>query len=259
MIAVHVNDPTLRRALLRAARPDEDVFDGTLAREGVEFGAPRLLVLEEGLRWRGRRGRCPELEIGAARLRDWEHARRALELPPTRLDFTTDRLSALVEAHARRGTDVDRTLSDLSRAAGVRLPEPLVGFARRVMEFAYHYRSLHPLANACGTSRGALKARFRRRDLATPSTWLRWFRILAVADALADRDVTIAAAARRLGFSSDGNLCRMLGEVTGMTPTEMRDPSGRRRLQMMFVQQYLSESHLEGWATLDDLFRRRAA
>ena len=30
-------------------------------------------------------------------------------------------------------------------------------------------------------SRGALKARFRRRDLPSPSTYLRWFRILAVA------------------------------------------------------------------------------
>ena len=259
MIVAHVNDPTLRRAVLRAASSEEDVFDGVLARQAVEFGSPRILILEEGLRWRGRLDRVPVLEIGADRLRDWESARRGMELPPTRLEYTTLRLGALVESIARRGARVDRTLADLSRAAGVRLPEPLAGFGRRVMEFSHHYRSLHPLATACGTSRGALKARFRRRDMPTPSTCLRWFRIIAVADVLSDPDVTIAAAARRLGFSSDGNLCRMIGEVTEMTPTEMRFDAGRRRLHLMFAELHLGERDLEGWATLDDLFRRRAA
>ena len=259
MIAVHVSDPTLRRAVLRAASPEEDVFDGVLARDAVEFGTPRLLVLEEGLRWRGRFDRAPVLEIRGAMLREWDGARRALELPPTRLEFVTDRLAALMESSASRGSGADRTLAELSRAAGARLPEPLRGFGRRVMEFSHHYRSLHSLAEACGTSRGALKARFRRRDLATPSTCLRWFRIFAVADLLSDPEVTVAAAARRLGFTSDGNLCRMLSAVTGMTPTRMRDPAGWRALLLDFAGRHLGPDDLEGWATLDDLFRRRAA
>ena len=37
------------------------------------------------------------------------------------------------------------------------------------------------VAAACDTSRGALKARFRRRGLPSPSTYLRWFRVFAVA------------------------------------------------------------------------------
>jgi len=127
------------------------------------------------------------------------------------------------------------------------------------MEFSRHYRTLHALAEACGTSRGALKARFRRRDLATPSTFQRWFRIFAVADLLSDPDITVAVAARRLGFTSDGNLCRMLGSVTGMTPTEMRDPAGWRQLLLVFAGRHLGPEDVEGWATLDELFRRRAA
>jgi AraC-like DNA-binding protein len=259
MIAVHLADPTLRRAVLRAASPEEDVFDGVVAREAVEFGAPRLLILEEGLRWRGRRDACPVLEIGARRMREWESSRVALELPPTRLGHTTERLRALIGATALRGSAVDRTLAELSRAAGVRLPEPLRSFARRVMEFSHRYRSLHPLAEACTTSRGALKARFRRRGLPSPSIYLRWLRILAVADLLADEKITIATSARRLGFTSDGNLCRALRNLTGMTPTELRQAPGRQRLLLTFAAQHLTPEDLEGWATLDDLFARRAA
>jgi AraC-like DNA-binding protein len=259
MIAAHVSDPTLRRAVLRAASPEEDVFDGALAREAAEFGSPRLLIVEEHLRWRGRRDACPVLVIGAERMREWEAARLALELPPTRLVHVTERLGALIEGTAVRGSVVDRTLAELSRAVGVRLPPPLRGFARRVMEFSHHYRSLHPLAEACGTTRGALKARFRRRGLASPSTCLRWFRVFAVADLLSDEEVTVATAARRLGFTSDGNLCRMLASVTGMTPTELRPASGWHRLLLTFAGTHLTPEHVEGWATLEELFRRRAA
>jgi AraC-like DNA-binding protein len=104
-----------------------------------------------------------------------------------------------------------------------------------------------------------LKARFRRRELPTPSTYLRWFRLLAVANHLADPEVTVAVAARRHGYTSDGNLCRALKNVAEMTPTELRTASGRQRLLVDFTRACLMPDHLEGWASFDELFRRRAA
>ena len=76
---------------------------------------------------------------------------------------------------------------------------------------------------------------------------------------MSDRTVTVAAAARRLGFTSDGNLCRMLWSVSSMTPTEVRTLTGWRRLLITFTWQHLSADDREAWSTLDDLFRSRAA
>ena len=125
------------------------------------------------------------------------------------------------------------------------------------MEFPVRYRNLHSVSDACGVTRGALKARFRRRQLASPYTYQRWFRIIAVAHLLADRSVTVAAAARRMGFTSDGNLCRMMGNVCGMTPTELRTVHGWNRLLISFAWLHLTPEALEAWAELE-LFAVRA-
>jgi len=260
MIVVQVTDPNLRKAAVRAAHPEEDVVvEQRLAVEAIELGFPRL-VIRDGLR----RSQpldtvVPVLEIDDATLRRWDLERRVQELPPTRLDHLTDSLRTAIEIESEGATWVDRAFGDLSRAAGARLPYPLRAFGRRVMEFPIHYTSLHPLAAACGTSRGAIKARFRRRGLTSPSTYLRWFRMMAVADLLSDRSVTVAGAARRLGFTSNGNLCRMMLTVTGVTPTEARTLRGWNRLLITFAWQHLSGDDLEGWAALDELFDHRAA
>ena len=83
--------------------------------------------------------------------------------------------------------------------------------------------------------------------------------MLALSAHLSDRSVTVAAAARRLGFTSDGNLCRMLWSVTGMTPTEVRTVVAWRRLLIAHAWEYLGPDELEAWAQLDDLFGRHAA
>lgn len=259
MIVVQVVDPTLRRAALRACSREEDVVTGPLTYEAIEFGFPRLVIREHGGGWHPPSPKVRVVDIEPSTLRAWEASRRAMDLPPTRLEHLSGQLSQLIEQRAERRTAVGRALADVSRAAGGRLPLPLTGFARRVMEFPWHYRSLHPVAEVCGSSRGALKARFRRRGLATPTTYLRWFRVLAVASLMSDRTVTVAAAARRLGFTSDGNLCRMLWSVSSMTPTEVRTLTGWRRLLITFTWQHLSADDREAWSTLDDLFRSRAA
>jgi len=260
MIVVQVADSHLKRAVCRGAHPEEDVIlDRDLAVDAIERGFPRLVIREAGSRY----GPVPTgtqlLEVDEGTLRRWEMERRSIELPPSRLVHTTARLTALMERVGGERAPADRVLADLTRAAGARLPLPLRAFGRRILEFPVHYTTLHEVADACGTSRGALKAKFRRRGLDSPYTYLRWFRVMAVADLLSDRSITVAAAAQRLGFTSDGNMCRSMLSLTGMTPTEVRTLPGWNRLLITFAWTYLSEDALKGWVELDDLFVRRVA
>lgn len=257
MIVVQVSDPNLRKAVRRAAHPEEDVVtDGRHVLDAIDQGFPRLLVKSDDVRLPRLPSTLPVLALDAPTLRRWEAERRATELPPTRLDFTTRRLKTLVECTALDGTWVDGALAELTRAAGTQLPRPLRSFARRILEFPVHYNNLHPLSDACGVTRGALKARFRRRELASPSTYQRWFRTMAVAHLLSDRSITIATVARRTGFTSDGNLCRMMATVCGMTPTEVRTVHGWNRLLISFAWLHLTPQALEAWSGLDELFER---
>lgn len=260
MIVVQASDRHLRRAVLRAAHPEEDVVaDPETAVDAIERGFPRLVVRDAEHQWPPIPSQVRVSMVRDSTLERWDSERRAAELPPSRLDHLTERMSATIEGTAADRSWADRALAELTRAAGRRLPLPLRSFGRRVLEFPSHYTSLHPLAHACGMSRGALKARFRRRDLSTPSTYLRWFRLMAVSHVLADREVTVAEAASRLGFTSAGNLCRMMWSVIEMTPTDVRSLRGWNRLLITFAWTHLSSRHVEAWATLEDLFERRTA
>lgn len=245
---------------MRAAHWEEDVvMDPRLVVDALEKGFPRLVVRDTVRNWPIIPADVRVLDVGPAVLDRWEAARKASELPPTRLEHLTERIESAIARSAVDRTWVDAALAELSRAAGRRLPSALRGFGRRVMEFPSHYTTLRPLADTCRTSRGALKALFRRRDLSTPSTYLRWFRLMAVGRVLADREVTVAEAASRLGFTSDGNLCRMMWGVCEMTPTEVRSHKGWNRLLITFAWSHLTSDHLEAWSTLDDLFEQRSA
>ncbi len=261
MIVARVTDPYVRRALLAAANPEEDVVvEPVLVAESLQSGFPRLLVGGSGADWpEDAAYGVPVLRLDDALLRRWEAERRAVEVLPPRVEFFASRLSALIEGSAADATWVDSALADLSRAAGARLPAPLRTFARRIMEFPGRYTTLHDVAEACGMSRGALKARFRRRGLASPYTYLRWFRIMAAAAVLSDRSVTVGAAAHRLGFTSSGNLCRMMASLADQTPTEVRTVRGWQRLLISFAWIHLTPEALEAWADLDRLFHRQAA
>jgi AraC-like DNA-binding protein len=185
--------------------------------------------------------------------------RRSHEVPPPRVDYLAGRLRLLVARDTDGPTWVDRALADLSRAAGARLPGPLRTVGRRVMEFPLHYADLHGLAVATGMSRGALKARFRRRGLPSPAHYVRWFRVLAAAQLLADRKVTTMDAAHRLGFTTGGNFCRTIKAVSGFTSSDVRSVQGWNRLIVTFAWRALQRDALEQWATLDELFARAAA
>jgi AraC-like DNA-binding protein len=260
MIVARVSDPLLRKALCAAAHAEEDVVtEAGLVSDALQCGFPRLLVRAGGFRSTEPPEGIPVLDLDDVMLGRWEAERRSEELPLPRLDFLTRRLQGLVERSAREATWVDTALADLSRAAGARLPLPLRAFARRVLEFPIHYTTLHPIAKSCGVTRGALKARFRRRGLGSPYAYLRWLRIIAVAEVLSDRSVTVAAAAARLGFTSDGNLCRMMASLTRLTPTDVRTVHGWNTLLISFAWKHLTPDALDAWAGLDGLFERRVA
>ena len=262
MIVALLSDPYLRTVVAGAARPDEDVvFDPVLAMSALERGFPRLLVRSRVREqpFSGTRSDLPVFALDRSLLRSWEGDRLGRGVPAPRLEYLTTRLRDVIDKQQHGVSWVDRTLADLSKAAGTPLPGPLRAFGRRVLEFPTHYHDLHAMARACHLSRGALKARFRRRGLESPYTYLRWFKMMAVAYVLSDREVTVARAAYRLGFTSDGNLCRAMVSLTGLTPTDVRTDRGWNRLLIAFAWTYLTESSLQAWAGLDELFERRAA
>lgn len=260
MIVARVPDPVLRQAVVSAAHPEEEVVtDPELALEALQLGFTRLLVRAGASTAEGVPDAVRVLDLDDVLLRRWEAERRAEEVLSPRVEDLARRLRPLMERSASERHWVDRALAELSRAAGAPLPRPLRAFGRRVMEFPSGYTKLHDLADHCGLSRGALKARFRRRGLDSPYTYLRWFRTLAAAEVLSDRRVTVARAAYRLGFTSAGNLCRGIEAVADATPTELRTVHGWNRLVVRFAWTHLSADALEAWSTLDDLFERRAA
>ncbi|MSR36889.1 MAG: hypothetical protein EXR95_09685 [Gemmatimonadetes bacterium] len=97
------------------------------------------------------------------------------------------------------------------------------------------------------------------REVGLPERHVRWFRVMAAAQVLADRDITTLQAAHRLGFTTGGNFCRAIKSVTGFNSSEVRGVQGWNRLLVTFVWRHLGKAAIEQWATLDDLFVRKAA
>ena len=201
----------------------------------------------------------PVLYVPPEVLAKWDRERKRHDIPPARTDYMVTRLHGMVSELALEATWIDRTLADLARLAGAPLPLPFRSFARRTLELPARYTDLSEVAELAGLSRGALKARFRRRGLESPFTYQRWLRSLAVAEALSVPEVTVAAAANALGFTSDTNMCRMVRVLTGATPGRLREPDARRWLLVAFARVHLTREALEGWSALDDLFSRRVA
>lgn len=261
MILGLLSDPILKTALQRAASPEEDVLlDDASIVEAVHHGFPRMLVHDSEGEAKARRlvvGRgLPLLSLSGALVMGWDLDRRRADVLRSREDFASDRLHALLR-ESQRPTWADLALRDLSRAAGAKLPGSLRGFARRVMEFPAHYVDLHDLVEVSGLSRGALKARFRRRGLSSPFGYLRWFRVMAAARVLRDPSLTTLKASHRLGFTTDGNFCRAIMSTSGLTPTQLRSDSGWHRLMMLFAFKYLKRERLAAWESLEGLFLRR--
>lgn len=262
MIVSPLSDSFLRRAVLRAALPDEDVFwEAEEIREAVTLGFPRLIVYAPGdphpLAAPGvvDQMELPALALTDATLRVWDAERRAAGFAVTRVDDHGARLRRLMQETTGPLPWVEGVFRDLVRASGMGIPPVLRGLGRRVLEYPSRYDDLHALSDLTGLTRAALKARFRRRDLPSPYTYLRWFRVLAAAHLL-DQGLTTAEVAFRVGLHSSGNLCRYVQDVSGMSPNELRGPQGRARRLAVFAGSCLGRPRLEAWETLDRLFLR---
>jgi AraC-like DNA-binding protein len=262
MIVAFRLEPTFLTALRLAARPDEDVVVGVdHGAQALTDGFPRLVVSEgragpHGCRDGGGR-EVPVLALDPAALERWRECwvREGLDRPWT--GYLAQRLGPELARQTRPGW-VDRTLADLAGLAGRSLPRSLGGLGRRVLEYPGAYGDLHGLQSVSGLTAGALKARFRRRSLPSPFSYLRWFRALATAHVLLESDTTVLSAAHRLGWTG-GNLYRHLRTTTGFAPSEIRAAGAGERLLIAFAAGYLAASALDAWDSLDDLFLRRTA
>lgn len=263
MILAFVTDPFLRAVVRRAALPDEDVYwTPADVQEAVRRGFPRLGVralhdphpLGDPRKVIGTS--VPLLTLAPATLEAWRDSHRLVGFAVRRVDDHGRRLRSLMADAAGSGSGrwVNALFRDLTAAAGRSLPGSLRGMGRRILEFPSRYTDLHAMAELSGISRGALKARFRRRGLPSPYTYLRWFRVLAAVHVLEDGEPTTEEAAYRVGLHSSGNFCRYVQEVSGCTPTELRQPVARIRTLTGFVEECLGPSELEAWEGLHDLF-----
>ena len=256
----------LRASVRRAALPDEDVIcEEQAVLRAIQKGFPRLIVYSpDDLRPSYRdlerlSPGIPCLALTHCATKAWEASRRASGFAVTRIDDAANRLRVLMRDAAGSVPWVDQVFADLSRVSGGAPPPAFRGFARRVLEYPARYTDLYALADLCDLTPGALKGRFRRRGLASPSAHLRWFRALAAGHLLADQKATTLAVAYRLGISSDGNFCRWLRSTTGLRPTRLRNTEGTSRLLVDFGLRFLDPASRYSWMTLDDLFLRRAA
>ncbi len=266
MILAPIRDPVLRETVRRAALPEEDVFHETDdVLRALRRGFPRVLVCwaEEGQSpvtgTLLKETAIPVLTIGRSCMREWDLAWRADGFAIRRIDDTALRLRSLMEQAADRPEWVERLFSDLTTLLGAGLPPELRGLARRVLEFPERYPFLHSLEEAAGLSSGALKARFRRKGLPSPSLYLGWFRVMAASRVLSEPGQTIFSASHRMGYASDGNFCRWVRGVSGLPPSRIRGMEGRMLLLLRLVEKCFPPGALSRWRTLSGLFLRQVA
>ena len=266
MILAPVSDLKLRATVRRAALPEEDVFHRLEdVSQAIHLGFPRLLLYQTDDQARIRHttssldSDVPVLALAPPTLRSWESAWRAEGLAVQRVDDSALRLRKLIQQTAGSSPWVEGIFSDLTGRLGRGLPGDLRGFCRRVLEFPSRYSSLVHLSEVVGLSPGALKARFRRRGLPSPSLYLRWFRLAAAARVLSDPEETILTASFRLGFNSDGNFCRWVRANSGLAPSALRGRSGRMLLLLQLAEECFPEGAVNKWGSLGGLFLRDVA
>ncbi len=266
MILAALSERFLQEAARQAAHPSEDVlFTDADILAGLRFGFPRALVYsreEDSPLVQTASVASPELPtIALTRglLRQWESSWRSRGDTVARIDDASARLRTVIHLSARHPRWVDEVFRSLISASGQPLSPAFKGFARRILEFPRRYNDLHGISLLTGHTRDAVKARFRRREMPSPSLYLRWLRTIAVAYALAEPGATTAAVAYRFGYSSGGNLCRSISGIVDMTTVELRTPLGRSKLLLRFTADMLKPQYLLEWSDFGPMFLRGAA
>lgn len=255
------SDPHVRSAVRRAARADEDVVDRAAFHDALSWGFVRAAVVpctpSTGLLRDGDGSPVPAIVIDTRWLDRQDRAMRAAEAPrPWGLHLAIA-LGGRLESEGRE-VWVDRTLAELAQLAGRPLPTSLGGVLRRVMEWPAGYVGAASLSGVSRLSAGAIKARFRRRGLPSPTSYIRWCRSLAAVHVFRERPMTLLEAGHRLGWMHAGNLHRYVSATTGRLPSEVRGEDAWDRMLVRFAASHLGEAALDAWDSLDDLFVRTA-
>lgn len=256
MILAPGADTRIAAAVRHAARPDEDVFiDVDEVERALHRAFPRVLVLTESgpaldeLPGPRLHAGMRVLAVDSRLTARWEALWRAHEVPPARTPFLARQLAPLLLP--LRPLWPDPILTWMKESVGRSLPESLQGFLRRVLEDPSGYTDLQAIEARAGISAGALKGRFRRRDLPSPFDYLRWARVLAAAHLLKNPKRSVATTARLLGMGTSGNLCRYTLTTTGLSPGHFRTPGGRETLHLAFRWRLLALEALHEWDDLD--------
>ena len=263
MILAAVRDPFLLHSVRRAALPAEDVFSSENdVSDALQLGFPRVAVIERGIEGevegmlRARGSDLPVLELATLDLPGLKRSPSAIAIQ--RIDTAPARMRQLINEAALPVDWVEGLLRDLGRAAGHALPPELSALGRRTLEFPSRYARLDEVAEAVGLTPGALKARFRRRDLPSPFAYTTRLRALCASELLSRHDMTTARVAFHLGYSSNGNLCRAFRALTGLTLSQASTLEGRLDVLTRISREVLTPDYLRRWAALDPLFVRAA-
>lgn len=263
MILAPLSDQLLRFAVFRAALPEEDVFctEADIA-EALEWGFPRVGIIapddQHPMKAAVRASGLPILTLGTrgTDLHDPLGLRSGVTI--REIDYDVYELRRRITHSAQVPDWVNGVLLDMSRMCGYPLPAEFRAFARRLLEFPSRYNKLDSLGSVADLTSGALKARFRRRGLPSPFGYLSWLRVIAATRLLSDTSVSTVEAAVRLGYTSNGNFCRSIQAVSGLTTTELRSTHGRHRVLAAFVTRYLTPEARSAWDRLEGLFIRVA-
>jgi len=103
------------------------------------------------------------------------------------------------------------------------LADPVVGRVLRLLQDdPAHPWTVASLATKAGVSRAALARRFTELVGEPPMTYLTGWRLALAADALRDRDDTLEAIARQVGYGSAFALSSAFKRVYGVSPQEHR-------------------------------------
>ena len=145
----------------------------------LEAGFPGGAVIERGAAGpvgrviMARGSHIPVLEWAPLDLPGLRRSASAIAIQ--RIDTAPARMRQLIDEAALPVAWVESILRDLGRAAGYSLPPELSALGRRTLEFPSKYPRLEEVAEAVGLTAGALKARFRRRDLPSPFVYTTGF------------------------------------------------------------------------------------
>lgn len=123
------------------------------------------------------------------------------------------------------------------------LPARVRSVAEYCMRNGHRPLAVDQVALVCGVHRKTLFNRFRECCGMSPSVFMSWCRLIAVADAIADGEASFEAVALRYEFPSASSLRGMLTRYLGVRPHQLRVLGGSRYVMGQFARAIEAASH----------------